>query len=395
MASVDTTLTTGNLNFPKGRAFSTWLTAVGAQSAPGELALTQARRDIGALNAPATEWLRNAAAPGETFFFSFNTPLPSSAPAATACGRVMFSDFHASAGDVVDVAAAGACHSDADCGYGASCAPTSLGACTPLSCLVDADCGLGNTCAAGGMCAPTPCDYSMPCRDGEICTSGLCTGCLDATYCPSGECSRSAPSTCTTFANAFPYACLQGPLTPQEQALEFLLLDLTNCISPDDSTPPIPASLARPANTVLFSYAESTFTEDFSADCPDGTRVVWRELDWSSVVPDTASIAFSVQTAAFAADGGSPDWAGAEAVALPTDTTGTANGYSLIDTVMLLGDGGPVPATTVAGAFNQASPPVVSRANLRLTVTLNPTTDRTAAPTLLGWSVKSDCLPSE
>jgi hypothetical protein len=62
-------------------------------------------------------------------------------------------------------------------------------------------------------------------------------------------------------------------------------------------------------------------------------------------------------------------------------------------------DGALIDATGIdggqAGAFNTASPPVVSRSALRLTITLNPTSDMKASPTLIHWQVKSDCPPAE
>jgi hypothetical protein len=50
---------------------------------------------------------------------------------------------------------------------------------------------------------------------------------------------------------------------------------------------------------------------------------------------------------------------------------------------------------SMPGAFNVAMPPVTSQTDLRLTITLNPTSDHSASPTLIDWTVKSDCMPSE
>ena len=71
-------------------------------------------------------------------------------------------------------------------------------------------------------------------------------------------------------------------------------------------------------------------------------------------------------------------------------STGTGLGVarSTSNSQAISGQGG-------TGLFNTATPAVVSQADLLLTITLNPTTDKTAAPTLVQWEVKSDCIPSE
>jgi hypothetical protein len=137
-------------------------------------------------------------------------------------------------------------------------------------------------------------------------------------------------------------------------------------------------------------YEPVSFTVDFPSSCPTGTAVKWRELEWQATIPDTASIVFSAQSASPAADGGPPSYSGVQSVQLATATTSTPAGVwdvALIDVAGLDGGG--------AGAFNTASPPVPSEADLQLTITLNPTADLSQAPTLIGWQVLSDCPPSE
>ena len=127
-------------------------------------------------------------------------------------------------------------------------------------------------------------------------------------------------------------------------------------------------------------------TEDFTASCPSGTHVVWRELDWQASIPATASIVFSVQTANPTKDGGAPSYSGVTSVPVGTATTSTVlPGFDVayIDT------------PPSGGAFQKASPPIASANALRLTVTLNPTSTQSAPPTLIQWSIKSDCPPSE
>ena len=47
------------------------------------------------------------------------------------------------------------------------------------------------------------------------------------------------------------------------------------------------------------------------------------------------------------------------------------------------------------GVFNTANPGVTSRDFLRITITLNPTVDHLASPTLLQWKIQYDCAPQE
>ncbi|HEY5955987.1 MAG TPA: hypothetical protein VIV60_05515, partial [Polyangiaceae bacterium] len=48
--------------------------------------------------------------------------------------------------------------------------------------------------------------------------------------------------------------------------------------------------------------------------------------------------------------------------------------------------------TTTSGALTNAVPRIVSLPKLRITVTLNPSADKKAAPTLNAWQVGYDCL---
>ncbi len=438
-ADIDTTL-------PGNRAFSTWLENAGASTTPGELTLTLARHDVDRVNPPAQEWIRNGAAPGEPFYFSFDTPLATVDAGVQACGRVGFADFHVSSAALTH--SGGICDTDSDCGFTATCSNLgTIGTCAPTPCATSHDCGESgatctgakpSTCSAqacasdsdcdsnicnGGVCSCTgedpqqcasgvctsgacvpstePCARDEQCGSteacaggvagtcvktctsdgdcgGEICVAGSCRGCRAETDCPSHACKGGTPSTCSASSDLFPLACARSDLTPQEKALEFLLLDLTSCGS--QSVNPSASPTAAPA-----AYERATFTEDFAATCAAGTRPIWRELDWQATIPDTASVVFAAQSADPSADGGPPDYGATMPVELATATTSTVlPGFdvALIDT-----------GTT--GAFNLATPAAVSRSNLRLTVTMSPTSDTTKPPTLIQWQIKADCLAAE
>jgi len=38
----------------------------------------------------------------------------------------------------------------------------------------------------------------------------------------------------------FPNECTDGPLTPQERVIEFMLFDVASCVQPEDETPKPP-----------------------------------------------------------------------------------------------------------------------------------------------------------
>ncbi|HEY3354726.1 MAG TPA: carboxypeptidase-like regulatory domain-containing protein [Polyangia bacterium] len=82
---------TVDVSFPKGQAFSQWLGIVGAQSAPGKVAIHDPRRDVLSVVAPTQRWLYSST-PQTVQHLTFNTPVGTAA--ADQCGRVLFSDFH-------------------------------------------------------------------------------------------------------------------------------------------------------------------------------------------------------------------------------------------------------------------------------------------------------------
>jgi hypothetical protein len=168
----------------------------------------------------------------------------------------------------------------------------------------------------------------------------------------------------------FPLECRNGDLSAQEKALEFMLFDLSACVSPDSWTPPVPG----------IAYAPVSFNLYYVAQCPSGQGPIWREFDWQAQIPATSNITFTVQSTANQAS-----LATSPSAALATATTSTALpnfDVAIID-------------TTAGGAFQTLNPPLTSQTYLRIVATLNPTTDDKASPTLIAWEVHYDCVDNQ
>jgi hypothetical protein len=302
------------------------------------------------------------------------------------------------------------CGSKADCGTSTNNV-CSLAFCTTNTCATNADCGSGGTCGGGtcdtgddcvnpagcgteeicngyaqGLCAKS-CTTNADCAP-DLCVNGKCGGCTNSAQCndnaytPScGGIASANYGKCSVYTSGqFPAACRQGQLSPQEKALEFMFFDLTACVSSDDLPPPGP--------TVLPGYDPATFVQDYTANCQNGTKPVWREFDWQASIPDTASIVITAQSGESIAT-----LAPAMPLALATATSSTNIGASGTNFDFALIDTGKGAST--AGVFNTASPEVPSRNLLRITITLNPTGDNLVAPALLKWKVQYDCSPGE
>jgi hypothetical protein len=81
-------------SFPRGAALSEWLVNVGGSTTPGQLIINGAKRTVDSINMPSQRWIYSTT-PMSTQYFSFTTP---ASPNAAACGKVVFSDVHVSAG---------------------------------------------------------------------------------------------------------------------------------------------------------------------------------------------------------------------------------------------------------------------------------------------------------
>ena len=403
-------------SFPKGIAFAQWLQNVSASTTLGKMSVVEPRHNaINAVAGKSQRWVYGSSkvatvgTPDMLLAMTFNTPV--NAVAEQQCGRVVFSDFHVSADALVSTSG---CGSDTDCGFGATCNPGVVGTCAVNSCTTnwdcdsgftcvgaavgacstqacskkkdcggrscnwgkcatgscysDDDCGASGTCSGGkyGVCSRT-CTTNANCASGYTCVSGQCTkSCYSDTQCSSGTCNNGVAPACSATDTMFPLTCRNGDLTGQEKALEFMLFDLSACVSPDSWSPPTPSTQYNPVS----------FSLDFTAECAQGTLPVWREFLWRASIPNTSNITYTVSTA-----GDASGLVGATAIPLAiakADTLSTNWDTAFID--------------TTTGAFHSVSPAIASLKMLRVGVTLNPTTDLKATPTLSSWRATYDCM---
>ncbi len=236
---------------------------------------------------------------------------------------------------------------------------TSAGTCggTPVTtCAIDTDCpGTGSVCW-NGKCIP-------PHNTESLMTFNVPVGAA-----PAAQCGRVVFSDFHVSASAlsgsgtFPDNCVAGDLSAQEKALEFMLFDLTACLTPDYVPPSTP------------TYTPVTVSRDYVATCPAGSRPIWHFFDWKTITPGDSSIAFSVQTG---------DNAAAVAAMTPR-ALATVTG---------------APITTWTGSdvavVLDAAPKVNHGTQLRVNITLTPTSTGTTAPTLVDWRQSYSCVATE
>jgi hypothetical protein len=358
---------TGDIDtsFPKGAAFATWLNNVGAATGATTMSISQPRWDSTAVNTGvATEWMQATSyAPAGTTSYWF---MPN-------WGKTCASTASCPSTDDGTVAANYQCARSA-CAFGdfafhcAGSTCTSAG--SPGVIAADAACGVGRACYNNGcfkecIDAPTSATDDMKVHFTFNTPIGATSQCGRVVY-SDFHVSAAALSGSTYF----PASCVAGTLSSQEKALEFMVFDLSSCVSPD--IPPTPPPPPPPYPSPV------TFTRDYDGACPVGTKVVWRFFDYQTVTPSDSSIVFNAQTASTAAGlGAAPSVALTTVTGPPITTwTGVDVGAKLVPTY------GPDPTSA-------------SQEFLRVTITLNPSTDEYSAPTLTAWRQNFDCVPSE
>jgi hypothetical protein len=183
-----------------------------------------------------------------------------------------------------------------------------------------------------------------------------------------------------TPSGTFPANCpTQGSaLTQQEDAAEYLLFDLSGCVT--GSPLPTPPMYNTPAS----------FDRDFQGVCPSGSRVVWRFFYWEDYTPKDSNIVFTGYTADTQAQLGT-QYPGVQ-LATASGPDNCPNGPSCISQFV----GVDVDPALVAGGIpTWGNPAHASYSWLRVNMALNPSSDHFAAPTLIAWQLTYDCVPSE
>jgi hypothetical protein len=275
------------------------------------------------------------------------------------------------------------CTVDADCGT------------RTRSCTWDSDCwGASTYCSSGqckvrqyvlgicdvvgDRCAATSCATDAGCPSGHVCVSGACARTHDMeplmTFnVPVGaasdaQCGRvvfsdfhvSANALVSSWGGTFPGNCKTGDLSAQEKALEFMLFDLTSCISPDWRPPSVPP----------YQYPIAV-TRDYESTCPSGYRPVWRFFDWKTNTPSDTKILFQAQTG---------------------DTLALAQAMSPVTVASV--SGAPITVWTGVDVSSKIAP-TPSGTVLRITIVLFPSSDGMSTPTLNGWRQAYDCVEKE
>jgi len=128
--------------------------------------------------------------------------------------------------------------------------------------------------------------------------------------------------------------------------------------------------------TPLLVYGPGTFTRDFVAACGTGKKPVWQMVQWKATVPATSSIAFTA--------------ASADTLAGLSTATTVAAGQATTSTV-----GSAWASNSVNLNTNLVAIGVGSRTYLRVTSSIQPSTDLLSTPNLSNWRVVYDCLDAE
>jgi hypothetical protein len=145
-------------------------------------------------------------------------------------------------------------------------------------------------------------------------------------------------------------------------------------------------------STVGATYQTIVYTQQYVGTCPAGYSVQWGTFTYDTVQQSdssgSTSVLFTAQTAALTADGGVGTFGASHVVADPPNPgfMSPSSDPAVCDL-----------ATNCAVDQNKqlGGLPDVRNAALELTITLNPTPDKAAAPTVLTWNLQYSCVPTE
>jgi hypothetical protein len=206
---------------------------------------------------------------------------------------------------------------------------------------------------------------------------------------PAAQCGRAVLPMMHVSGNSsgtFPANCgaVPGALTGQELSFEYMMWEAMTCLAPSTVPPVSPPVAPIPPPAPLASV---TFTRDYVAVCPVGTRVEWESFYWQATIPSGTSVDFRAATAATVAGlPAAPPPAAPATVPIGSATTSTS--------VTPLGTWSQDAQTVALHLKNEPpGPSQLSQNVLRVYMTFNPSGG--AAPTLHAWRQTYDCVDAE
>jgi len=128
------------------------------------------------------------------------------------------------------------------------------------------------------------------------------------------------------------------------------------------------------------AYEPATFTYQYEAECPAGTKTQWGYLAYDTLTAADTNVVWKARTADTVADLGNASY------------TTLATAKAMPDTQVCPMAG---PAPCPIDLYNEFGPVESRRSYLELSITLNPATDKSAAAKVNGWDLTYSCPPTE